>query len=86
MALKSTEVCLNTESIGVLSLHKVNKLRFEYDAGYAGIARAIPFSFSMPLTQRIHNDSAVRNFCWVLFRITDGHAEQGRVRVEGAGQ
>jgi serine/threonine-protein kinase HipA len=67
MAIKSTEVFLNTDFIGVLSIHKQNKLSFEYDAGYVSNARAIPLSFSMPLTQRLHNDPVVRNFLWGLF-------------------
>lgn len=67
MAIRSTEVFLNTEFIGVLSIHKENKLRFEYDAGYGSYSRAIPLSYSMPLTQRIHNDPVVRNFLWGLF-------------------
>jgi serine/threonine-protein kinase HipA len=67
MALKSTEVFLNTEFIGVLSLHKETKLGFEYDAGYASKPRSIPLSFSMPLTQRIHKNPVVRNFLWGLF-------------------
>ncbi|HKJ90168.1 MAG TPA: HipA N-terminal domain-containing protein, partial [Oceanipulchritudo sp.] len=67
MAIRSTEVFLNTEFIGVLSIHKENKLRFEYDAGYASYSRAIPLSYSMPLTQRFHNDPVVRNFLWGLF-------------------
>jgi serine/threonine-protein kinase HipA len=67
MVLKSTEVFLNTEIIGVLSIHKESKLRFEYDAGYSSNPRAVPLSNSMPLTQRIHNDPVVRNFLWGLF-------------------
>lgn len=67
MAIKSTEVFLNTDFIGVLSIHKENKLSFEYDAGYVSNPRAIPLSYSMPLTQRIHKDPVVRNFLWGLF-------------------
>jgi serine/threonine-protein kinase HipA len=67
MAIKSTEVFLNTDFIGVLSFHKENKLRFEYDAGYVSNPRVIPLSHSMPLTQRIHHDPVVRNFLWGLF-------------------
>lgn len=67
MAHKHTEVFLNTEFVGVLSLHKESKLRFEYAAGYASNPRAIPLSYSMPVTQRIHNDPVVRNFLWGLF-------------------
>lgn len=67
MAIKSADVFLNTDFIGVLSIHKENKLLFEYDAGYVSNPRAIPLSYSMPLTQRIHKDPVVRNFLWGLF-------------------
>lgn len=67
MAMKSTEVFLNTDFIGVLSIYKEHRLRFEYDAGYISNPRAIPLSYSMPLTQRIHHDPVVRNFLWGLF-------------------
>lgn len=67
MALKCTEVFLNTDFIGVLSLNMANKLSFEYDASYASNPHSIPLSYSMPLTQRIHKDPVVRNFLWGLF-------------------
>jgi len=67
MLLRSTEVFLNTDFIGVLSLHKGNKLSFEYDAAYASNPRSVPLSYSMPLTAREHPDPVVRNFLWGLF-------------------
>lgn len=67
MAMKSTDVFMNTDFIGVLSIHKENKLSFAYDASYASNPRSIPLSYSMPLTQRIHKDPVVRNFLWGLF-------------------
>ena len=71
MVLRNTEVFLNTQFIGVLSLHKQNKLSFEYDGGYANNPRSIPLSYSMPLSQRLHKDTTVRNFLWGLFPDND---------------
>lgn len=67
MLLRSTEVFLNTDLIGVLSLHKGNKLRFDYDSPYASNPQSIPLSYSMPLTEQTHGDRIVRNFLWGLF-------------------
>jgi serine/threonine-protein kinase HipA len=65
--IRSTEVYLNTDFIGILSLYKGNKLGFEYDSAYAGNPQSIPLSYSMPLTKRTHEDQIVRNFLWGLF-------------------
>lgn len=67
MLLRSTEVFLNTDLIGVLSLHKGNKLQFDYDSSYASNPQSIPLSYSMPLTEQTHDDRIVRNFLWGLF-------------------
>ena len=67
MLLRKTEVFLNTDLIGVLSLHKGNKLRFDYDSSYSSNPKSIPLSYSMPLTEQTHNDRIVRNFLWGLF-------------------
>ena len=66
MLLRSTEVFLNTDLIGVLSLHKGNKLRFDYDSPYASNPQSIPLSYSMPLTEQTHDDRIVRNFLWEI--------------------
>lgn len=67
MLLRSAEVFLNTDLIGVLSLHKGNKLQFDYDSPYASNPHSIPLSYSMPLTEQTHDDRIVRNFLWGLF-------------------
>ena len=76
MVLKCAEVFINSQLMGILKLHKGNRLSFEYDLAYASHPHSIPLSFSMPLTQQRHGDTRVRNFLWGLFPDNDAVLRQ----------